>query len=113
MDIKNNDTKNFIITGGPFLVNTNEYGAIITNYGWSKLQIIENIEIYIICEYNGKNIIIDTFILENPINKYNYELICLHFKNGFGSKYSFQFAKKNNFITKCKERLIHFTNTYK
>jgi hypothetical protein len=96
---------NIEIIGGPFLVDTNKYGGITTEYGWVKLKIIENNTVYIICENNGKNIILDEFILNIPITIETYERISLHLKNGFGSKYSYNFSKKTNFIKNCKENI--------
>ena len=110
------------IIGGPLLVTRNENGKIITEHGWSSIEIIKK-RIINVCydkliAYNGivtnKNYVsILTFDLENEITENEEKLLIENLYNGFNSRHkenicdyiAFEFYS-NVYLNLLKLRLI-------
>ena len=110
------------ITGGPLLVTRNEKGNIVTEHGWTSIEIIKKRIInvcydkLIMCNgiVTNKNYVsIMTFDLENEITETEQKILIENLYTGFNSRYkenicdysAFEFCL-NIYLNLLKLRLI-------
>ena len=94
------------ITGGPLLVTRNDHGNIITEHGWTSIEIIKKTIINVcydkLIKYNGivtnKNYVsIFTFDLENEITEGELQSLTENLYNGFNSRHKENLCDYNAF----------------
>jgi hypothetical protein len=97
-----------IINGGPYLVETNQYGAVKKEYGWASLHLINDTNhthIRILCNDNSYNIS-DLCVHQFIINKINIddELTKIHrsLRRGFNAIFIANFSKLELFKEACE-----------
>jgi len=97
-----------IINGGPYLVETNQYGAVKKEYGWASIQITNEdkyTHIRILCNDNSYNIS-DLCVHQFIINKINIDDECekIHrsLRRGFNAIFIANFSKLELFKEACE-----------
>ena len=94
------------ITGGPLLVTRNERGNIVTEHGWTSIEIIKKTIVNVcydkLIAYNGivtnKNYVsILTFNLENKITESEEQSLKQHLYSGFNSRHKENICDYNSF----------------
>jgi hypothetical protein len=90
------------LAGGPYVVRTNKNNGIEHEYGWAEL-VIEKNNIKVICDNDGYISTILNFNINVEIPRdYKYlQLIEIYLKNGFGSKFAYNYSKVEVFKTNC------------
>lgn len=110
--IINNETT---FNGGPYLVQTNKFGAISQEYGWASLKIIHeqnNTYIQILCSDRTKGInetVVYGFSIGRHINiDDKIHQISRLLRRGFNTLYNYNFSKIEIFTCTCKEYFKNF-----
>jgi len=94
------------ITGGPLLVTRNERGNIVTEHGWTSIELIKKTIVNVcydkLITYNGivtnKNYVsIFTFDLENEITESELQSLTNNLYSGFNSKHKENLCDYNAF----------------
>ncbi len=101
--------KSIIINGGPFIVATNQYGAITKNYGWASIK-IENLDRYtiisILCNDRTENIsdlLVHRFSINGKVTSDLYEDIIIMLQLGYNTMFSYNFSKLDSFKRACED----------
>jgi predicted SPOUT superfamily RNA methylase MTH1 len=94
------------ITGGPLIVTRNEKGNIVTEHGWTSIEVIKKTIVNVcydkLITYNGivtnKNYVsIFTFDLENEITECELQSLTENLYNGFNSRHKENLCDYNAF----------------
>ena len=101
------------LSGGPYIVKTNQGGGIEFRYGWSEIIIQNGNCIKIICtDDDDYTRIILNFSIKNviPRDYKTLELIQIYLKNGYNTCYAYSYSDINKFKIACENYFRQLDN---